>query len=61
VGISLTFSGLKKDESGALNHPETTVNPLTGKPVTSCYGPGESYDSKFTTISKFTYCQYANK
>ncbi len=42
-------------ESGAINHSEHVMNPLTGQPVDSWYGPGESYDSKFTTISKFIY------
>lgn len=40
-----------KDESGKINHSESVMNPLTGQPVDSWYGPGESYDSKFTTIS----------
>jgi hypothetical protein len=36
-----------------VNHAPDVVNPLTGEPVNSWYGPGDSYDSKFTTIGTF--------
>ncbi|KNC52859.1 uncharacterized protein AMSG_12225 [Thecamonas trahens ATCC 50062] len=37
---------------GSLNFDrETTVSPLTGEPVTSWYGPGETYSSKFGSVS----------
>lgn len=32
------------------NFPKDLTNPLTGEPVHCCYGVGETYDSKFTTI-----------
>ncbi|GJN89397.1 hypothetical protein Rhopal_002377-T1 [Rhodotorula paludigena] len=31
--------------------PEKTINPLTGKPITSWYGPGESYGSRIGPVS----------
>ena len=34
------------------NFPKDLTNPLTGEPVHCCYGVGETYDSKFTTIGK---------
>ena len=41
-----------KDAEGKANFPVELVNPLTEKPVDLWYGPGDSYDSKFTTIGK---------
>jgi len=47
-----------RTDTGAINYPADLTNPLTGKPVTSCYGPGETYDSKFTTIgSSYEECR----
>ncbi|GLV40147.1 Dipeptidyl aminopeptidase III [Carabus blaptoides fortunei] len=43
---------LTREANGNLNYdPVTTINPLTGAPVSMCYEPGETYDGKFTTIS----------
>ena len=35
-----------------LNYPEDLKNPLTGELISSAYGPGETYDSKFTDFGK---------
>jgi len=40
-----------RDGDGRLNYNDTVTDPLTGELVNSCYGPGETYDSKFTTIA----------
>ena len=40
-----------KTESG-LNYPEDLKNPLTGELISSAYGPGETYDSKFTCLGE---------
>ncbi|XP_051170510.1 dipeptidyl peptidase 3-like isoform X1 [Leptopilina boulardi] len=43
---------LKKDNDDTFNFdPSTVVNPLTGKPIDKFYMKGETYDSKFGTIS----------
>jgi len=40
-----------RDGDGNLNYPDNLIDPLTGEPVNLCYGHGETYDSKFTTIA----------
>jgi len=47
-----------KDADGKLNYPADLINPFTEKPIDCCYGPGETYDSKFTTIgSSYEECR----
>jgi len=36
---------------GSRNFDEKTINPLTGKPITSWYRPGESYGSRIGPVS----------
>ncbi len=40
-----------EDEDGTLNFDPATVDPTTGKSVATWYKPGETWGSKFTTIS----------
>lgn len=48
----------QKSAEGKLNFPADIVNPLTEKPVDSWYAPGETYDSKFTTVgSSYEECR----
>ncbi|BGP16175.1 hypothetical protein JCM10213_001391 [Rhodosporidiobolus nylandii] len=43
---------LQQQPDGSLNFDkEKLINPLTGKPVTSWYGPGETYSSRIGPIS----------
>lgn len=42
---------LRKEADGSINYPNTLVDPLTGKLVTSCYQPGDTYDSCFGPLS----------
>lgn len=43
---------LQENADGTFNFdPKTTINPLTGKPVTSWYKPGETYGSKFGLVA----------
>lgn len=50
---------LRIDEKGELNfNKDLVVNPLTGKPVTSWYEPGETFDSKFKAMgSSYEECR----
>ncbi|KRT81096.1 Peptidase, partial [Oryctes borbonicus] len=42
---------LQKGADGRLNYSSTLFDPLTGKPPTSCYDEGDTYDSCFGPIS----------
>ncbi|THU97856.1 aflatoxin-detoxifizyme [Dendrothele bispora CBS 962.96] len=42
---------LKEDETGKKNFPEGIINPLTGKPVSSWYKPGQTPDSVLGEVS----------
>ncbi|XP_022920138.2 dipeptidyl peptidase 3 [Onthophagus taurus] len=42
---------LQKQADGTVNYPDTLIDPLTGKPPTSWYGPGDTYDSRFGPLS----------
>ncbi|KAJ8984299.1 hypothetical protein NQ317_012269 [Molorchus minor] len=42
---------LKKEADGSFNFPPTLLDPLTGKPPTSYYEPGDTYDTKFGPLS----------
>ena len=41
---------LRKEADGSLNYPSSLLNPLDGQPVSKMYEPGETYDSKFTSL-----------
>lgn len=41
---------LKEDKDGVRNFPDGLTNPITGKPVTSWYGAGQTYDSVFGAL-----------
>lgn len=49
----------KRDKEGKFNFdPSTVVDPLTGKPISSWYEEGESYDSQFGSLgSAFEECR----
>ena len=42
---------LQKDADGTLNYPSTLLDPFTGRPPSSCYNPGDTYDSCFGPMS----------
>lgn len=42
---------LRRSADGTLNYPSTLLDPLTGKPPSSCYEPGDTYDTKFGPLS----------
>lgn len=41
----------KKEADGTTNFPSTLLDPLTGKPPSPCYEPGDTYDSRFGPLS----------
>ncbi|KPV75592.1 uncharacterized protein RHOBADRAFT_26952 [Rhodotorula graminis WP1] len=41
----------QEQADGSRNFDEKTINPLTGKPITSWYRPGESYGSRIGPVS----------
>ncbi|TNY19974.1 peptidase family M49-domain-containing protein [Rhodotorula diobovata] len=41
----------QEQADGSRNFDDKTINPLTGKPITSWYGPGESYGSRIGPVS----------
>ena len=41
---------LRKESDGTLNYPADLKNPLDNQPVSKMYEPGETYDSKFTSL-----------
>ncbi|XP_057662440.1 dipeptidyl peptidase 3 [Diorhabda carinulata] len=42
---------LRKELDGTFNFPSTLLDPLTGKPPSSFYEPGDTYDTKFGPLS----------
>ena len=49
---------LRKESDGSLNFPQDLTNPLDGAPIGIMYEPGETYDSKFTSLgSSYEECR----
>ena len=49
---------LRKENDGSLNFPQDLTNPLDGAPIGIMYEPGETYDSKFTSLgSSYEECR----
>lgn len=49
---------LRKESDGTFNFSTDLLNPLDGKPVSKMYEPGETYDSKFTSLgSSYEECR----
>lgn len=46
----------QEQADGSRNFDDKTINPLTGKPITSWYGPGESYGSRIGPVSSSSAC-----
>ncbi|KAL1512766.1 hypothetical protein ABEB36_002298 [Hypothenemus hampei] len=42
---------LYKNADGTTNYPSTLLDPLTGQILTSCYEPGDTYDTRFGPLS----------
>ena len=49
---------LRKEKDGSLNFPSDLTNPLDGETIKIMYEPGETYDSKFTSLgSSYEECR----
>ncbi|KAJ3648845.1 hypothetical protein Zmor_020616 [Zophobas morio] len=42
---------LQRAADGVVNYPPSLLDPLTGNPPTTCYEPGDTYDSRFGPMS----------
>lgn len=42
---------LRRELDGSLNYSPEVLDPLTGLPISGCYEPGDSYDSRFGPLS----------
>ncbi|KAF5297918.1 hypothetical protein FQA39_LY11903 [Lamprigera yunnana] len=41
----------RKEADNSRNFPSNLVNPITGNPITSCYQHGDTYDTRFGSLS----------